>query len=632
MRMQVSILKSFVFIFTITLLTLGALGHLSYSASDTPQIYWSVDWNADDDDPFTGKIQRANLNGSNVQNVTTGLVVPWGIALEVAGGKVYYGDRFYGIRRANLDGSNVQNLVSGDLVQPNDIALDVTGGKIYWTDDDTGKIQRANLNGSNIQDLVTTGLDQPQGIVLDVAGGKMYWVDWGTEKIQQANLDGSNIRDIVTSGIVSPWGITLDVVGRKIYWTDVARKKIQRANLNGSNIQDLVTTGLDFPFGIALDVASEKMYWTDLNTGKIQRANLNGSNVQDIITGLVNPCAIALSIPSQSTPPVMTDPPVTSLKISEIMVASNGGRLPQWIELHNHSNTHEINLMGWTLKIQNYRSADFNGDLNVTFTFKEKVIQPQGTLLIVSKQGRFSDNFPKEQVYNLNTLHPNFQDIVLNEEGFYMELSSKSDEQIDAVGNLNGRGNANNAVIWPLPKGVTKDGARTSMIRRYDDGVPRLGTDAGTWISAKNTKLLTGTTHYYGHSNDIGAPGVRSGGALPVTLSYFRGNHTDAGVVLKWTTESEVDNAGFYILRSEIRNGEFKVVNPIMIQGAGTTGERHTYTWTDSTAEPNTVYYYRIEDVSHAGVRKQLATVRLKGLVSASGKLTTRWANLKMQK
>ena len=100
--------------------------------------------------------------------------------------------------------------------------------------------------------------------------------------------------------------------------------------------------------------------------------------------------------------------------------------------------------------------------------------------------------------------------------------------------------------------------------------------------------------------------------------------------MLKWTTESEVDNAGFYIYRSETKDGEFRVVNPTMIQGAGTTGERNEYTWTDTTAKPNTVYYYQIEDVSHAGVRKQLATVRLKELVSASGKLTTRWADLKM--
>ena len=118
---------------------------------------------------------------------------------------------------------------------------------------------------------------------------------------------------------------------------------------------------------------------------------------------------------------------------------------------------------------------------------------------------------------------------------------------------------------------------------------------------------------------------------LPVTLSHFRAEHTDTGVVLKWTTESEVDNAGFYIYRSETKDGQFKVANPTMIQGAGTTSERRTYTWTDTTAKSNTAYYYRIEDVSHAGVRKQLATIRMRGLVSASGKLTIRWADLKTQ-
>ena len=125
--------------------------------------------------------------------------------------------------------------------------------------------------------------------------------------------------------------------------------------------------------------------------------------------------------------------------------------------------------------------------------------------------------------------------------------------------------------------------------------------------------------------------GIKDGTVLPVTLSHFRAEHTNAGVVLKWTTESEVDNAGFYIYRGETRDGEFNVVNPTLIQGAGTTGERNEYTWTDTTAKPNTVYYYQIEDVSHAGDREQLATVRLRGLVSARGKLTTIWADLKVE-
>ena len=125
---------------------------------------------------------------------------------------------------------------------------------------------------------------------------------------------------------------------------------------------------------------------------------------------------------------------------------------------------------------------------------------------------------------------------------------------------------------------------------------------------------------------------LKEGGEpLPVTLSHFRAEQAETGVVIKWTTESELDNAGFNILRSETKNGTFKVVNPTLIQGAGTTSERHTYTWTDTTAKPNVVYYYRIEDISHAGVRKQLATVRMRGYVSAVDKLTTKWGDLKMQ-
>ena len=116
---------------------------------------------------------------------------------------------------------------------------------------------------------------------------------------------------------------------------------------------------------------------------------------------------------------------------------------------------------------------------------------------------------------------------------------------------------------------------------------------------------------------------------LPVSLSHFRAEHTDAGVILKWTTESEVDNAGFYLYRSETKAGDFKRITPRLIEGAGTTSQRNTYTWRDTTAKENRVYYYRIEDVSHAGVRKPLATMRMRGLISASGKMTTMWADVK---
>ena len=306
------------------------------------------------------------------------------------------------------------------------------------------------------------------------------------------------------------------------------------------------------------------------------------------------------------------------VNISEIMFASSDGVLPQWIELYNPS-THSLNLGGWKLEIRNLPNDRLD---DVTLDLKDKEIEPQGTLLIVSKRGRAPDNFPAVPVV---------RDIRLSEEGFYLKLSNEAGKSIDEVGNLGTGKRTEGKVIWLLPKGVTNDEKRASMIRRYYNGVPKLGTDVCSWISAKNTKLRTDPTVYYGHPDDIGAPGVKSGGALPVTLSHFQAEHTNAGVVLKWTTESEVDNAGFYILRSETKNGEFKVVNPTLIQGAGTTGERNTYLWTDATTKPNVAYYYRIEDVSYAGVREQSATVRMRGIVSASGKFTTSWAGLKMQ-
>ena len=251
-------------------------------------VYWT-DWE-------TNKIQRASVNGTHVEDlVTTGLISPYSIVLDVDGDKMYWTDAgTTKIQRANLDGSNVEDLIPLGLSAPICIALDVTGDKMYWTDRGTGKIQCASLDGSNVEDLVS-GVRGLHGIALDVAGGKMYWTDNEVNQIQRANLDGTRVENLITTRLQFPNEIALDVVGGKMYWTDDGTRKIQRANLDGSNVEDLITTGLHLPVGITLDIAGRKLYWTDIGTKKIQRANLDGSNVQDLITtGLKAPFGITL--------------------------------------------------------------------------------------------------------------------------------------------------------------------------------------------------------------------------------------------------------------------------------------------------------------------------------------------------
>ncbi len=248
------------------------------------KMYWT--------DEAGRKIQRANLDGSNIEDLVTannGLSNPEAIALDVAGGKMYWTDTAQGgdtgkIQRANLDGSNVEDLVT-ELTFPESIALDVARGKMYWAAEGVAKIQRANLDGSSIEILVTT--DDPWGHVLDLANDQMYWTtqDQEPNKIQRANLDGSSIEDLVTTGLDTPIGIDLDIAGKKMYWADRSANKIQRANLDGSDVEDLVTDadGLVDPEDIALDIVEGKMYWVDLGTTKVQRADLDGSNIEDLV-------------------------------------------------------------------------------------------------------------------------------------------------------------------------------------------------------------------------------------------------------------------------------------------------------------------------------------------------------------
>ena len=136
------------------------------------------------------------------------------------------------------------------------------------------------------------------------------------------------------------------------------------------------------------------------------------------------------------------------------MVNSNSGSLPQWIELYNKSNIDEVNLDKWKLIINNYHSEDYNGKLYLEFPLSGYSIKPNATLLIVSRQGRSSDNFQKEQIYNLDTTHSNLQDIVLNEKGFTITLTKRW-RPVDEIGNLDRMSSNNDRLKWKLSIGMT---------------------------------------------------------------------------------------------------------------------------------------------------------------------------------
>ena len=307
-----------------------------------------------------------------------------------------------------------------------------------------------------------------------------------------------------------------------------------------------------------------------------------------------------------------------SVTFSEIMMDSAGGTLPQWVELYNASKTAAVNLNRWELEIQNVDSEDLIGRPIVRLTLQEKVIQPNQTLLIVTGDARASsaDVFPANRVYNLLELHDKNlrikkpQDTFLSAEGFTLKLLDRTGEVVDTIGNTDGNRRTDDTPAWALPMSPV-EASRSSLIRRYENGVAEDGKVREGWVLAANINSLSADV-YYGHKDDIGTPGYREGGALPVELTHFHVARTEAGVVIKWATASEVDNAGFILWRSLTRDRGFTRLNTALIAGAGTTGERTDYAFTDKTAEAGIAYVYRLEEVSLAGHRETLAMQRVK--------------------
>ena len=340
--------------------------------------------------------------------------------------------------------------------------------------------------------------------------------------------------------------------------------------------------------------------------------------------------------------------------ISEIMVAG-GGILPQWIEIANGSDSEAVNLSGWTLTVDNAAAdADVSIGASAKFTIGDgTTIDMRGqqktpsTILVVTEAGRNNvdgsgqvlDLMKSNEVDLINAGVVTRKYTLLSDMAFMITLAPpepakttpaatetadakvirQADEKkaaakrkaaTDRVGNLG----ADNAAAWALP--MDEDG-RSSIIRRHVQvgsgaAVPEDGTMATSWVLASETSFAAPThiraSSYYGAPNDVGTPGFRAGGALPVELSHFRPARDKAtgAVVITWSTQSELNNAGFFIKRSQQRDGEFKVINATMIQGAGTISEKQFYTYNDTTAQPNVVYYYQIEDVSLDGNRQTL--------------------------
>lgn len=105
---------------------------------------------------------------------------------------------------------------------------------------------------------------------------------------------------------------------------------------------------------------------------------------------------------------------------------------------------------------------------------------------------------------------------------------------------------------------------------------------------------------------------------LPIQLASFTGRPSPngRGVLLEWSTLSEINNYGFEIQRSSDSTG-YQTIPNSLIPGHGTTNEPQYYTYTDSTVTSG-IWYYRLKQIDLDGTIHYSDGIRLNVVTSVA--------------
>ena len=131
----------------------------------------------------------------------------------------------------------------------------------------------------------------------------------------------------------------------------------------------------------------------------------------------------------------------------------------------------------------------------------------------------------EDQVYDLRwreDLGISFNTTWLSAEGFHIKLTDKDGNLVDEAGNYDGT-----TTLWDLPydfnRGRNRAGNRTSLMRRYANGVALDGTLKESWVSAVDANLPKDQRTYYGDENDISSPGILNNVSSPLPVANTGG-------------------------------------------------------------------------------------------------------------
>lgn len=213
-----------------------------------------------------------------------------GMAYDAVNEKIYYCDfQSSGVGkvlRMNLDGSGIEELVAG-LSSPYGVAINLAEGKMYIADGPN--VSRANLDGSGFEkEFIQVAGGAMRAIGFNSKTNLIYFYEVNDEDLYVAKSDGTGVAVVVDEAY--GYGMFIDEVNEKIYYDDRNNAGLMQANLDGSGVVKIASfSGNRGGSGMAIDYKENKIYWSETNLGNIKRANLDGTGAETVLSGVSNP-------------------------------------------------------------------------------------------------------------------------------------------------------------------------------------------------------------------------------------------------------------------------------------------------------------------------------------------------------
>ncbi|MEX2603936.1 MAG: T9SS type A sorting domain-containing protein [Gracilimonas sp.] len=231
----------------------------------------------------TDEIQKMNIDGSDMEVlVDSGFVDGNQIKLDLEDGKIYWtsdGDSFEEmpgkIQRANLDGSGLEEVYTNEEYGFSGLFLDTSNNTMYVTTRNLTSVLKMDMEGTTVSEIYNennSGLVDPRKMIYHEGADELIWTRNGDTQydvpyhVIKTSAEGSGELETLFSNDAEINSLELDEENDRLFWgiSQGSQAQLYVGDIDGNNaqmLQEISWSGTTRIRDIAYKASTNEVFW-----------------------------------------------------------------------------------------------------------------------------------------------------------------------------------------------------------------------------------------------------------------------------------------------------------------------------------------------------------------------------------